>query len=133
MGDDYVSSKDEDLRIDPTVNEVFLFHGTCGLGADKITTESFKLNLAGTATGSLYGRGIYLAENSTKSDEYSKEDKKGLRTMLVCRVALGNALYNDQVEADGAACEDACLNVENHSVLGDRKKCKGTFREFVVF
>merc|ERR1712094_158231 len=36
-------------------------------------------------------------------------------------------------ETDPRQCEEACLRGKFHSVLGDRRKCRGTFREFVVF
>lgn len=53
--------------------------------------------------------------------------------MLLCRVTLGRVVYSDTVETDPRACEDACVKGKFHSILGDRKKCRGTFREFVVF
>jgi len=122
-----------DMRLDPAVNEVFLFHGTSHIAADKITTTNFRINLAGSNAGTLYGRGIYMAENCTKSDEYTMADKTGLRTLVVCRATLGRTYYLDAEETNPRDCEDACLRGRFHSVLGDRKKCKGTFREFIVF
>ncbi|CAJ1337465.1 unnamed protein product [Effrenium voratum] len=115
------------------VNEVFLFHGTSAANAEKIKTHDFRINLAGSNAGSLYGRGIYLAENCTKSDEYTSPLADGVRHLLVCRVALGRVHYTDAKDADPRGCEDACLKGKYHSILGDRKKCRGTFREFVVF
>jgi len=120
--------------LETAINEVWLFHGTKPIAADGITSNDFRLDLAGSSKGSLYGRGIYLAENSSKADEYSKADKKtGLYTMLLCRVTLGQMFYSDAVLPDARACEEACLKGEYHSVLGDRKACRGTFREFAVF
>jgi len=115
------------------VNEVFLFHGTSAAAADKITTAYFKINLAGSNAGTLYGRGLYLAENATKSDEYTRPGSKGERHLLLCRATLGRAYYLDAKDTDPRACEDACLQGSFHSVLGDRRKCRGTFREFVLF
>jgi hypothetical protein len=115
------------------VNEVFLFHGTSEASADAITTGNFRINLAGSHTGTLYGRGVYLAENGTKSDEYTHPASNGLRYLLLCRVLLGRVLYSDTRETNPRDCEEACLKGKYHSVLGDRKKCRGTFREFVVF
>mmetsp|Transcript_84605 Transcript_84605/g.237947 ORF Transcript_84605/g.237947 Transcript_84605/m.237947 type:complete len:588 (+) Transcript_84605:1-1764(+) len=121
----------EPLRKD--VNETFLFHGTTKQAADSITTSDFRLNLAGTNAGTLYGRGVYFAENASKSDEYTRPDTHNLRYMLLCRTLLGRAYYLDQKDADPRACEEACLRGKFHSVLGDRKKARGTFREFIVF
>jgi len=115
------------------VNEVFLFHGTSASAAEKIKTHDFRINLAGCNAGTLYGRGIYFAENGTKSDEYTTPDSSGIRHLLLCRVALGRIFYTDLKDTDPRACEDACLKGKFHSILGDRKKCRGTFREFVVF
>jgi len=119
--------------LETIANEAWLFHGTRSLAAESITSNDFRVDLAGSSAGSLYGRGIYLAENCTKADEYSYPDKAGLYTMLVCRTTLGKVLYNDERLPDPRKCEDACLKGDYHSVLGDRKKCRGTFREFCVF
>lgn len=115
------------------VNEVFLYHGTSASAAEAIKTHDFRINLAGTNAGTLYGRGIYLAENGTKSDEYTTPMSDGVRHLLVCRVVLGRVYYTDTKDTDPRACEDACLKGKFNSVLGDRKKCRGTFREFIVF
>merc|ERR1719356_1380444 len=120
--------------LDTAANEVWLFHGTKPVAAESITSDDFRLDLAGTSAGTLYGRGIYLAENSTKADEYSNVDQKsGLFSMLLCRATLGRFLYTSEVQPDPRKCEEACLRGGHHSVLGDRKACRGTFREFVVF
>lgn len=117
----------------PSVNEVFLFHGTSADAAAKITQSNYRVNFAGSHAGTLYGRGIYLAENSTKSDEYTRAVPSGERHLLLCRAILGRAFYLDTVDADPRECEAACLEADYHCVLGDRKKARGTFREFVVF
>jgi len=114
-------------------NEVFLFHGTSEIAANQIATHDFKVNLAGSGAGTLYGRGLYLAENSTKADEYTRPAANNIRYLLVCRVVLGRLYYTDEQDVDPRACEDKCLRGKFHGVLGDRKKCRGTFREFVVF
>jgi len=120
--------------LETQVNEVILFHGTKPIAADKITSEDFRLDLAGTSAGTLYGRGIYLAESITKADEYSHQDPStGLYTMLLCRATLGHLLYNADSSPDPRRCEDACFRGQHHSVLGDRKACRGTYREFIVF
>ncbi|CAK9018619.1 Poly [ADP-ribose] polymerase tankyrase (Poly ADP-ribose metabolism enzyme 5) (Protein poly-ADP-ribosyltransferase tankyrase) [Durusdinium trenchii] len=101
------------------VNEVFLFHGTTESAAEKIKTHDFRtscpsrrtapvsparakrrkrvdrINLAGSNAGTLYGRGIYLAENATKSDEYTHPGPNGVRHLLLCRVTLGRVFYSN--------------------------------------
>jgi hypothetical protein len=120
--------------LETIANETILFHGTKTIAAEKITSDDFRIDLAGSSAGTLYGRGIYLAENCTKADEYSQVDRAtGLYTMLLCRATLGQLLYSADVNPDPRKCEQACLRGNFHSVLGDRKACRGTFREFVVF
>jgi len=116
-------------------NEWFLFHGTSPEAAKSILSGSgdFTISLAGSATGTLYGRGTYFAESITKADEYAKEDDDGLCCVLVCRVAAGHVLYNDEVTPDADKLQQSCISGETHSILGDREKCRGTFKEFVIF
>jgi len=94
--------------------------------------------MAGTNAGTLYGKGVYFAEASSKSDEYAEEDKegifKGLYAMLVCRVVCGNMRYTDEAIPDREALVDSIVKYrKRHSILGDREKTRGTYREFVVF
>merc|ERR1719352_1944404 len=95
--------------------------------------------MAGSNAGTLLGRGIYLAECVSKSDEYTTSDSRGRRTMLVCRATLGRVLYTDQYRPQVEFLERCCGfkqapgKGQYDSVLGDREKCSGTYREFVVF
>merc|ERR1712039_905514 len=119
-------------ELDDSINEVWLFHGTSALGAEGITSTDFRLDLAGSGAGTLYGRGIYLAEACTKSDEYAGDDSVAQRYLLLCRAQLGKILYIDK-EVDPVLLERSCLDGDSHSVIGDRAKMKGTYREFIVF
>jgi len=99
------------------------------------------LALAGTGKGALYGRGLYFAEASSKSDEYAGEDagdalsSKNLHAMLLCRVVCGRILYTDAEKPDAELLERRCAvaSGEHDSVLGDREACRGTYREYVVY
>lgn len=119
------------------VNEFLLFHGTKPSAIENICKSEFMVNLAGSGAGSLYGPGIYFGENSSKSDEYAKDDSSGiyagLYAMLLCRVTCGRILYNDEVTPNGVGLAQRCVQGSFDSVLGDREKARGTFREFVVF
>lgn len=117
---------------DEETNTVLLFHGTSFQAADAIAKEDFHISRSGSNRGALFGKGIYLAESCTKADEYGKEGPDHLRCMLACRVTLGNVLYCDDVSPDVAKLERACMGAY-HSVLGDREKVHGTFREFIVY
>jgi hypothetical protein len=123
--------------LDAGCNEVFLFHGTRPSAADRICEKAFKIELAGSNRGMLYGPGLYFAESSSKSDEYAQADSdglyQGLYATLLCRVVMGNWLYNDEVRPDEQELANNCLRGQYHSVVGDREKCRGTFREYVVY
>eukprot|EP00931_Biecheleriopsis_adriatica_P086179 TRINITY_DN60891_c0_g1_i1.p1 TRINITY_DN60891_c0_g1~~TRINITY_DN60891_c0_g1_i1.p1 ORF type:complete len:1009 (+),score=145.30 TRINITY_DN60891_c0_g1_i1:195-3029(+) len=120
------------IDLDADANAGWFFHGTNDWAAHAITDGDFLINLAGSNAGTLYGRGIYLAECCSKSDEYCTEEF-GLRCILVCRATLGNMLYTDEVKPDVEGLVRSCVNGPFHSVLGDREKCRGTFREFMVY
>lgn len=124
--------------LDPRLNECLLFHGTNPVSAEAITVENFKVSLAGSASGTLFGRGIYFAENCTKSDEYAKPDPQtNYSTMLLCRTLLGRFKVFDDHSFSPRDCENCVLGLDPphafHSLLGDRLKAANTFREFVVF
>jgi len=124
---------------DAGVNEGLLFHGTKPSACESICKSDFMLTKAGTGAGSLYGPGVYFGENSSKSDEYATDDTSGiwsgLFAMLLCRVTCGNALVCADVAPDVAALTRACAGErpQNHCVVGDREKARGTYREFIVY
>jgi hypothetical protein len=124
---------------DHSVNEFLLFHGTKPSACASICKSDFMVNLAGSNAGTLYGNGIYFGENSSKSDEYAKEEEDGiyagLCAMLLCRVTCGRMYYTDEVNPDRDEIYAKCTgrNRTHQSVLGDRLKARGTYREFVVF
>lgn len=135
--------------LDPEVNEWRLLHGS-GLQACRgICGSNFRLKLAGTGatwkapgagTGQpLYGYGVYLAERSTKADEYAEEIRGGLPSdegcyaMLVCRVVGGLCRVVDTNEFDADDLRRDILDGPYHSVLGDRVvKLGKPYREVVV-
>jgi len=114
-------------------NEWLLFHGTNADSAKEIMEGDFTMRLAGTATGTLYGRGTYFAESITKSDEYAKAAPDGTCCVLLCRIAGGNVLYNAEVTPDAAALQETVLSGSYNTIIGDREKCRGTFKEYVIF
>eukprot|EP00397_Hematodinium_sp_SG-2012_P033360 GEMP01035633.1.p1 GENE.GEMP01035633.1~~GEMP01035633.1.p1 ORF type:complete len:456 (+),score=84.90 GEMP01035633.1:171-1538(+) len=125
----------EPLRHD--CNEMFLFHGTKPSAADSIAENDFKMSFSGSNRGTLLGQGIYFAESSSKSDEYAQDDQdglyQGLYATLLCRIVMGNYNYNEEHQPNADELSNSCSLGKYHSVLGDREKIRGTFREFVVF
>lgn len=145
--------------LDPVVNEHWLFHGTTAEAAKGIAENDFRLDMSGSNAGTLYGKGIYLAENATKSDEYGEGPKGPASTgeeaemgfeaprpppgpppplvresyILVCRSTLGRVNYNDEQRPDPDRLQKSCLSGDYDSVLGDRLKLNRTFREIIVY
>eukprot|EP00927_Polykrikos_kofoidii_P014072 TRINITY_DN16136_c0_g1_i2.p1 TRINITY_DN16136_c0_g1~~TRINITY_DN16136_c0_g1_i2.p1 ORF type:complete len:854 (+),score=169.16 TRINITY_DN16136_c0_g1_i2:334-2562(+) len=115
-------------------NEIWLIHGTSHIGADAISTEDFDMARA-RPTG-LFGAGLYMAESVSKSDEYVEGkviDGEEVFPLLICRVTLGYIYYCDERRPDKRDLERRCLQQEWHSVIGDRKKVSGTYREYIIY
>ena len=118
--------------VDQIVNEMHLFHGTNPAAADAIARTDFRLDKAGSAVGTMFGPGIYLAENASKSDEYAKEGDgifMGMYALLLCRAVAGS-VFTSSEKADHSA-QVLCGSYD--SVCGDRLAAVGTFREMVFF
>eukprot|EP00928_Gymnodinium_smaydae_P045345 TRINITY_DN3023_c0_g2_i1.p1 TRINITY_DN3023_c0_g2~~TRINITY_DN3023_c0_g2_i1.p1 ORF type:complete len:879 (+),score=167.46 TRINITY_DN3023_c0_g2_i1:151-2787(+) len=113
--------------------EALLAHGTNPSSAIGILKTGFKLSAAGSATGTMFGYGIYLAECVSKSDEYSRDDQggtyPGLMAILMCRCLVGKPLI---VTEAGDHIADA-REKGYDCVLGDRESKVGTYREFIFF
>jgi len=115
------------------INEWYLFHGCRDWVAHKICDTDFHIGSAGKNTGTLYGGGTYLTESITKADEYAKPNDNGEYCFLLCRALGGRIRYTDEVTPDPEELTRACIEGPFDSVLGDRQKCRGTFREFVFY
>lgn len=112
-------------------NEVWMLHVTSQVASEAITSDDF--DMARSSPLGLFGAGLYFAESINKSDEYVQATDEGLFPLLLCRVTLGNVFYCDERFPDRQMLQDRCLRQNWHSVLGDRKKLHGTFREFIVY
>lgn len=91
------------------------------------------LDHAGKSTGTMLGYGIYLAECSSKSDEYARDDSggtyPGLRALLLCRCLVGKPyIVHEAGDHVAIAKQMGC-----DCVVGDRESKVGTYREFVMF
>eukprot|EP00747_Dinoflagellata_sp_TGD_P144543 gnl/TRDRNA2_/TRDRNA2_176505_c3_seq7.p1 gnl/TRDRNA2_/TRDRNA2_176505_c3~~gnl/TRDRNA2_/TRDRNA2_176505_c3_seq7.p1 ORF type:complete len:319 (+),score=33.90 gnl/TRDRNA2_/TRDRNA2_176505_c3_seq7:1788-2744(+) len=120
-------------RLKTACNEWYLFHGTNEQAAKKICKGDFKMCLAGSSTGTLYGRGSYFAESITKADEYAKSNAAGEYTVMLCRVLGGKVYYTDELVPDPEELTNCCIQGPYDCILGDREKCRNTYREFVVY
>merc|ERR1712217_119002 len=77
--------------------------------------------------------GVYFAESVTKADEYAEANSDGEYVVLLCRTLGGHVRYSDEVSPDAESLLRDCTEGNYNCVLGDRAKCRGTFREFVFF
>jgi len=93
--------------IDSDSNEFWLWHGTSatiklGDGTEHETWEilakqGFDERVGGDSNGGLYGKGIYLADASSKANQYSTSpicskptNADGHHCMLLCRATMGS-------------------------------------------
>jgi hypothetical protein len=120
-------------RLGNPTNQAYLLHGTHPTMAVAILNKSFTIDTAGKSAGTMFGPGIYLAESSTKADEYARHDEGGdyddLYALLVVRVVLGRPFVTEKA---GNYAGKVTSGEFDH-VLGDREKAVGTFREFIMF
>ncbi|CAL1140006.1 unnamed protein product [Cladocopium goreaui] len=121
--------------IDFDLQESWLWHGTRKEGVEGITSSDFDIKRAGSAAGTMFGRGLYFAESCMKSDEYTVADERGWYPLILCRVTCGRFFYCDWKRPFDHTdqLEDACHHKGFHCVLGDREKVSGTYREYIVF
>merc|ERR1712166_1586392 len=112
-------------------HEAYLYHGTNPSSSMSILKSGFSLDHAGKSTGTMFGYGVYLAECSSKSDEYATDDGggtyPGLRALLVCRCLVGNALVETEPGDYSSAAKDGGFDC----VVGDRESKVGTYRELI--
>eukprot|EP00931_Biecheleriopsis_adriatica_P107657 TRINITY_DN8197_c0_g1_i1.p1 TRINITY_DN8197_c0_g1~~TRINITY_DN8197_c0_g1_i1.p1 ORF type:complete len:725 (+),score=131.97 TRINITY_DN8197_c0_g1_i1:173-2347(+) len=127
-----VKTEGFDINLDASINEMYLFHGTNPVAADSIARTDFDMERAGSAVGTMFGAGVYLAENASKSDEYAKEGDGifvGQCALLLCR-ALAGRVFTVQEKGDQS------MEVKSgryDCVCGDRLAAVGTFREMIFF
>lgn len=120
-------------EVDTDGNEHWLFHGSTHEAVQSITDGEFQINLAGTHRGTLYGRGVYLAECTSKADEYAEVGEDGKHGMLLCRVSLGRIMVTTERRPDVDTLIKDFDAGGYDSVCGDRWTAVGTFREFIFY
>ncbi|XP_061165013.1 protein mono-ADP-ribosyltransferase PARP15-like [Saccostrea echinata] len=126
----------------PEINEHFLFHGTKADTYNKILSQGLDFRMAGEK--GMFGQGMYLAESSTKADQYTDsktERTKDEKKMFLVRSCLGKIHLSKTAKHKlhrppcfQSGCEsDSCEHSEFQrcdSVVGDGV---WIFREFVTY
>ncbi|CAE7488322.1 Tnks [Symbiodinium pilosum] len=120
--------------LDLELNEMYLWHGTNVRKALSIAQSDFRIDLAGSSTGTMYGLGAYFAEHCTKADEYASDEPggyyDGVFSLLLCRVCLGKFYYTQVRDTEaGSHVRTGAFD----STVGDRLTKADTFREFVLY
>jgi poly [ADP-ribose] polymerase len=96
-----VSIKGEDKRFNPKkIKTLELFHGTRSANILNILNQGLLIKpKTAVHTGSMFGNGIYFADQSTKSSQYAHKyasNKYPSSFLFLCDVATGNIKkYND--------------------------------------
>ncbi|XP_005108913.1 uncharacterized protein LOC101854754 [Aplysia californica] len=133
------------------INEHYFFHGTHAGTAGAVAKQGLDPRIANP--GAMAGRGVYLAEKSTKSDQYA--DPRNQRTplgtpltLLLVRVALGNVFHVDrshpslQSRHGNKLLGPPCTNCQSDEPCNCKKPRYDSvlvedtsflFREFVVY
>ena len=75
------------------VKELQLFHGTRSDSVEPICQQGFDFRLAGSAVGTLYGKGSYFASKASYSMDYTTDNKLFVVRVLVGDYTKGNPSY----------------------------------------
>ena len=122
-------------HLDEVLNECYLFHGTTLAKAVHIAQQGFDFRLSNPG---YYGHGTYFASQACRSHQYTSNND-ALRTMLLCRVAVGNPCYAQKVERDlrrpgihkNMQCYDSV--VANPGPMPGHHQGQRTHQEIVLF
>jgi len=144
-----VSAHDLSDPLERSCNEWRALHGTSETNARAICEMGFNLQhsgqgatwkQAGELKGTpLYGDGIYLAENITKADEYTrastgKGEDSGLHAVLVTRVVGGRVNVVTEAHPEVEPLRRSHFEGKTDVVLGDRVvHIKKPYREVVAY
>merc|ERR1719181_2203149 len=103
--------------------DAYLMHGKNPSSAMSILKTGFILDHAGSSRGTMFGNGIYMAECSSKADEYGRDDGgntyPGLLALLVCRCFVGVPYVVDKAGDHVNAAKAHRRHFD--CVLGDRE------------
>ena len=136
------------------MNEYLMYHGTTLSNAEQIVARGFDAQRGGESAGAMFGRGVYFAENASKSDLYTTCDlcksignhdfhkcrhAQGERCILVARVLLGESkTVKNSVDAGGkdqirAPQRDDGSSYDSITALTKAEGGQLDHKEFVVF
>ena len=132
------------------LNEYLLFHGTSYTKSNVIAHEGLDAQRGGESVGAMFGRGVYFAQNASKSDFYTTckdcttdscrdcTHAEGERCILLTRVLLGESLivkHTDRTVQNWIRAPDKPTGGPYDSITAASKDDGGVVdhMEFVVF
>ena len=116
-------------------NTQLLLHGTNSVSGRSILNSGLRIDMVGANrpgnADPMFGPGIYLAERSSKADEYAHDGPNldGIYYLIVCRAILGRVLSSSEPGDFSAEIREGPYD----SVMGDRERAVGTYREFIFY
>ncbi|KAH3835074.1 hypothetical protein DPMN_108413 [Dreissena polymorpha] len=125
-------------RLYAEVNEEYFLHGTKPENVESVYTQGLDPRLANKA---VLGAAVYMAESSTKADQYAdarnSRQTTGL-TLFLVRACLGNICRVTKCRqmrrppcTDSTCSVDECTHVERYDSVVEEEQY--IFREFVVY
>lgn len=78
-----------------SLNEQYLFHGTCEAVLDKICSDNFDWRLYGSNVGNIFGRGTYFARDASLANSYAKTSESNYKFMFIALVLVGTAVVGE--------------------------------------
>jgi len=116
--------------LNESLNEVFLWHGSSLAKIDSILEDGFDERISNL--GGMLGGGVYFAEDSCKSGQYSEKSIARSRShwFILSRVLLGRPHYSHrpipEIRRAPHECDSVVFSPAHDSVLGHH-------REFVIY
>ena len=78
------------------LNEFLMYHGAPADLIDRLEKQGLDPRYAGEHFGKLFGAGVYLATNASKSDIYTTQNAAGERCIMLVRTCLGEPQYTKE-------------------------------------
>lgn len=116
--------------LNESLNEAFLWHGSSRAKIDSILADGFDERVSNL--GGMLGGGVYFAEDSCKSGQYSEKSIASCRShwFILSRVLLGRPHYTHrpvpEIRRAPHQCDSVVFSPAHDSVLGHH-------REFVIY
>ena len=93
---DDVKAQSVESVVGLNMNEFLMYHGAPAEKIDRLELQGLDPRYAGEHAGKLFGAGVYLATNASKSDIYTSSNDAGERCVLLVRVCQGEPQFTKE-------------------------------------